>query len=57
MAVTLEPGFRAMSIPLTTESAAGGFILPGDHVDVVQSRQVDGLNGPTRPSFVARARC
>jgi pilus assembly protein CpaB len=30
---------RAMSVPLTAESAAGGFILPGDHVDVVQSRQ------------------
>ena len=42
MAVTLEPGMRAMAVPLTAESAAGGFILPGDHVDVVQSRQVEG---------------
>ena len=41
MAVTLDPGMRAMSVPLTAESAAGGFILPGDHVDIVQSRQVD----------------
>jgi pilus assembly protein CpaB len=39
MAVELTPGMRAMSVPLTAESAAGGFILPGDHVDVVQSRQ------------------
>jgi pilus assembly protein CpaB len=36
---------RAMAVPLTAESAAGGFILPGDHVDVVQSRKVDGPNG------------
>ena len=42
MAVALEPGMRAMAVPLSAESAAGGFILPGDHVDVVQSRQVEG---------------
>ena len=36
LAVTLQPGMRAMSLPLTAESGAGGFILPGDHVDVVQ---------------------
>lgn len=42
LAITLEPGMRAMAVPLTAESAAGGFILPGDHVDVVQSRQVEG---------------
>jgi len=41
MAITLQPGMRAMAIPLSAESAAGGFILPGDHVDVVQSRQMD----------------
>jgi pilus assembly protein CpaB len=41
MAVTLDPGMRAMAVPLSAESAAGGFILPGDHVDIVQSRQVD----------------
>ena len=45
MAVSLAPGMRAMAVPLSAESAAGGFILPGDHVDVVQSRKVDGLNG------------
>ncbi len=45
MAVSLEPGMRAMSVPMTAESAAGGFILPGDHVDVVQARKVDGPNG------------
>jgi pilus assembly protein CpaB len=42
MAITLNPGMRAMSVPLTAESAAGGFILPGDHVDVVESRQLEG---------------
>jgi pilus assembly protein CpaB len=42
MAVTLEPGMRAIAVPLSAETAAGGFILPGDHVDVVQSRQLEG---------------
>ena len=42
MAVALSPGMRAMAIPLSAQSAAGGFILPGDHVDVVQSRRLEG---------------
>ena len=41
MAVRLEPGMRAMAIPLSPESQAGGFVLPGDHVDVVQTRKLD----------------
>ncbi len=45
MAVTLDPGKRAMALPLTAESAVGGFILPGDHVDIVMSRPVDGPQG------------
>ncbi len=45
LAVSLDPGMRAMAVPMSAESAAGGFILPGDHVDVVQSRKIDGING------------
>jgi len=41
MAVTLDPGMRAVALPLTAESAAGGFILPGDHVDVLLTRTLD----------------
>ena len=39
LAVALQPGMRAISVPLTKDSGAGGFILPGDHVDVVQIRR------------------
>lgn len=39
MAAYLEPGMRAMAIRVTVETAAGGFILPGDRVDVVLTRQ------------------
>lgn len=48
MAATLETGMRAMAVPLSPESAAGGFILPGDHVDVVQSRQAEADGGAKR---------
>jgi pilus assembly protein CpaB len=37
MAVKLPQGMRAMSLAVTVESGAGGFVLPGDHVDVVQN--------------------
>src|SRR4051812_5194259 len=35
MSAMLTPGMRAVSIPITTESGAGGFILPNDRVDVI----------------------
>jgi pilus assembly protein CpaB len=41
MAVVLQPGMRAMAVPINAETAAGGFILPGDRVDVLQARSVD----------------
>jgi len=40
MAATLSPGMRAVSIPITTESGAGGFILPNDRVDLLMTEQV-----------------
>ncbi len=42
MSVVLEPGMRAVAVPVTQETAAGGFILPGDRVDVLQSYRPDG---------------
>lgn len=40
MSAMLTPGMRAVSIPITTESGAGGFILPNDRVDVLVTVQV-----------------
>lgn len=31
----IAPGMRAFSIPIQMESASAGFIIPGDHVDVL----------------------
>ena len=35
LAMMLEAGMRAVSVPITAESGASGFINPGDRVDVV----------------------
>lgn len=35
LSVVLTPGKRAVSVPVSTDTAAGGFILPGDRVDVL----------------------
>jgi len=50
MAASLSPGMRAISVPLTAESGAGGFILPNDRVDVIASvsRSDEGMGGTQR---------
>ncbi len=40
MAAILPSGMRAISTPIREETAAGGFILPNDRVDVILSRTV-----------------
>ena len=44
LAAYLEPGMRAMAIRVTVETAAGGFILPGDRVDVLLTKQTKLTN-------------
>ena len=44
MAATLSEGMRAISISISTDSGAGGFILPNDRVDVILTRKPDGSN-------------
>ena len=56
MAAYLEPGMRAMSIAVSTETAAGGFILPGDRVDVIVTVELDGSSEdePNRAKFASQ---
>lgn len=35
MAAVLEPGFRAVAMPIDSDTAAGGYIQPNDRVDVI----------------------
>jgi pilus assembly protein CpaB len=39
MAAILPEGMRAISVEISPETGAGGFILPNDHVDVLLSRR------------------
>jgi pilus assembly protein CpaB len=54
MAVVLKPGMRAIAVPVNVNTDAGGFILPGDRVDLLQARPADtsGANGAR--AFVAQ---
>lgn len=38
LSVVLTPGKRAMSVSVSSDTAVGGFILPGDRVDVLSTR-------------------
>jgi len=40
MAAMLSPGMRAVSIPISAETGAGGFILPNDRVDIILTRDL-----------------
>ena len=42
MAAILPKGMRAISVRISSESAAGGFILPNDRVDVILITKKDG---------------
>ena len=54
MAIVLRPGMRAVAVPMSVNTDAGGFILPGDRVDVVQSRPADTASNGGRAGFVAQ---
>src|SRR5215217_8208526 len=53
MSVVLTPGHRAMAVPVTVDTAAGGFIMPGDRVDVLYSKLPEGAK-PATTSTVMR---
>ena len=45
LSVSLEPGMRAVAIAVNPTSGVGGFILPGDRVDILLTRK-DTAGGP-----------
>ncbi|TCQ71855.1 pilus assembly protein CpaB [Ochrobactrum sp. BH3] len=44
MSASLPAGMRAVAIKVSSETTAGGFILPGDFVDVIMSRKRNDSN-------------
>jgi pilus assembly protein CpaB len=45
MAAVLTPGMRAVAVPISARSGAGGFILPNDRVDIIVTREGDNGYG------------
>lgn len=41
LASLLRSGMRAVAVPLSDVTGAGGFILPGDYIDLLLTRQID----------------
>jgi pilus assembly protein CpaB len=52
----LGPTMRAASIPISESSAAGGFVAPGDRVDVFLTRPADGDSLPYTDMLVQNVR-
>ncbi|NBW75986.1 MAG: Flp pilus assembly protein CpaB [Sphingomonadaceae bacterium] len=45
LAAALGPGMRAVTIPVSQKTGVGGFVFPGDHVDLVLTQTVRGDSG------------
>jgi pilus assembly protein CpaB len=52
LAAALGPGMRAVTIPVSQKTGVGGFVFPGDHVDLVLTQTVkgDGTNETLKAS-------
>lgn len=56
LSALLQPGKRAVSVRITAESTAGGFILPDDRVDVLHTIIPDGKTGGVTRTVVTNIR-
>ncbi len=45
LAAALGPGMRAVTIPVSAKTGVGGFVFPGDRVDLVLTQAVKGKEG------------
>jgi pilus assembly protein CpaB len=41
LSALVKPGMKAVTVRVNDVEGVGGFVLPGDHVDVVMTRQID----------------
>ena len=45
LAAALGPGMRAVTVPVSAMTGVGGFIFPGDRIDLVLTQTVEGNSG------------
>ena len=51
LAAVLRPGYRAVTVNVSASTGVAGFIMPGDHVDLILSRSIEGQNGAQKRFF------
>ena len=47
LSALVKPGMKAVTIRVNDVEGVGGFVLPGDHVDIVLTRQIEKGNATT----------
>jgi pilus assembly protein CpaB len=45
LAAALGPGMRAITVPVSEKTGVGGFIFPGDHIDLMLTQTISGTEG------------
>jgi pilus assembly protein CpaB len=53
LAAVLNPGMRAVSVPVTTTSGVAGLVFPGDRIDLILSHMVPDQSGRNLPPRAA----
>ncbi|WP_299309208.1 Flp pilus assembly protein CpaB [uncultured Croceicoccus sp.] len=48
LAAALGPGMRAVTVPVSVKTGVGGFVFPGDRIDLVLTQQVTGDGPPLK---------
>ena len=45
LAAALGPGMRAVTVPVSEKTGVGGFVFPGDHIDLMLTQTINGAAG------------
>lgn len=45
LAAALGPGMRAVTVPVSEKTGVGGFVFPGDHIDLMLTQTISGNDG------------
>ena len=45
LAAALGPGMRAITVPVSAKTGVGGFVFPGDRVDLMLTQSIEGEEG------------
>ena len=44
LSYSIEPGYRAITVSVDSVSGVAGFVVPGDHIDLIVNTTVDEMN-------------